>query len=47
MGPCKVMGPNERVKTDHTDWNHQSMVLSKGACLVSPTQSLSYSKYIR
>ncbi|GAA5869580.1 hypothetical protein JCM3774_005485 [Rhodotorula dairenensis] len=27
--PCKVMGPNERVKTDHTDWNHQSMVLSR------------------
>ena len=26
------MGPDERVKTDHTDWNHQSMVLSKGSC---------------
>ncbi|GAA5961427.1 hypothetical protein JCM8115_003446 [Rhodotorula mucilaginosa] len=33
-GPCKVMGPNERVKTDHTDWNHQSMVLSKDPELV-------------
>ncbi|GAA5975469.1 hypothetical protein JCM10908_005170 [Rhodotorula pacifica] len=32
--PSKAMGPNERVKTEHTDWNHQSMILSKDPELV-------------
>lgn len=46
---CKDMGPNERVKTQHCDWNHQSKVLSTGSsyclsmvCAPCPDNALAF-----